>query len=46
MYREYRERADDPKTNRMVRTYLQKMEHYNLIVAKGENRGREYHLVR
>lgn len=42
LYEAYRKRADDPKTERTVRNYLQKLEHYNLIVAEGENRGRMY----
>lgn len=41
----YRERADDPKTERTVRNHLQKLEHYNLITAEGENRGRMYRAV-
>ncbi|WP_232688481.1 Cdc6/Cdc18 family protein [Halobacterium zhouii] len=45
LYAAYRERADDPKTNRTVRNYLQKMERYNLIRADGENRGRSYSSV-
>lgn len=42
LYERYRERVDDPKSDRMVRNYLQKMEHYNLIERRGENRGRVY----
>ena len=42
LYEEYRARADDPKSDRMVRNYLQKMERYNLVRAEGENRGRTY----
>ena len=42
LYSEYREQVDNPKTNRMVRNYLTKMEQYNLIRAEGENRGRTY----
>lgn len=42
LYEEYRARADDPKSDRMVRNYLQKMERYNLVRAEGENRGRMY----
>lgn len=45
LYTAYRERVDDPKTDRTVRNYLQKLEQYNLISAKGENRGRIYHPV-
>lgn len=42
LYEEYREQADDPKTERTVRNYLRKLEHYNLIEANGEGRGRTY----
>ncbi|MFC6838422.1 Cdc6/Cdc18 family protein [Halomarina ordinaria] len=42
LYREYRERVEEPKSDRMVRNYLSKMQHYNLISARGENRGRTY----
>lgn len=45
LYKEYRARIDDPKTNRMVRNYLEKMKHYNLIRAEGENRGRTYRIA-
>lgn len=46
LYDQYQQRADDPKTERMVRYHLQKMQHYNLIVADGENRGRTYRTVK
>lgn len=45
LYEEYRERAENPKTDRMVRNYLKKMERYNLVRAEGHNRGRTYHSV-
>jgi orc1/cdc6 family replication initiation protein len=45
LYEEYRERVENPKTDRMVRNYLQKMERYNLIAADGENRGRTYSIA-
>jgi orc1/cdc6 family replication initiation protein len=45
LYEEYRERVEKPKTDRMVRNYLQKMERYNLIAADGENRGRTYRIA-
>jgi orc1/cdc6 family replication initiation protein len=44
LYSEYGERADNPKTRRMLRNYLSKMEHYNLITAKGKKRGRIYQI--
>jgi Cdc6-like AAA superfamily ATPase len=42
LYEHYVERVNDPKTKRMVRNYLRKLRHYNLVVAEGENRGRIY----
>lgn len=45
LYEEYRARANEPKTDRMVRNYLQKMERYNLIESNGQNRGRTYQSV-
>ena len=45
LYEEYQERASDPRSKRMVRNYLQKMCHYNLIEAEGQNRGRRYRVV-
>ncbi|WP_129113177.1 Cdc6/Cdc18 family protein [Halegenticoccus tardaugens] len=42
LYDAYRERVDEPKTKRTVRNYLQKMEHYRLVVAEGEKRARTY----
>ncbi|WP_302083494.1 Cdc6/Cdc18 family protein [Salinibaculum rarum] len=42
LYEAYTDRVEDARTKRMVRNYLQKMEHYNLIKSRGENRGREY----
>ena len=45
LYAEYRDRVDDPKSDRMVRNYLRKMESYNLVRAEGQNRGRTYHSV-
>ena len=41
----YTEEVDDPRTKRTVRTYLSKMEQYNLLKAKGTSRDREYLLV-
>ncbi|MEF8915739.1 Cdc6/Cdc18 family protein [Natronomonas sp.] len=45
LYDAYTNRVDDPKTKRTVRNYMTKMDHYNLIVAEGENRGRHYRLA-
>jgi len=45
LYDAYREQADDPNSQRMVRNYLSKLEHYNLIVAEGNTKARRYHPV-
>jgi orc1/cdc6 family replication initiation protein len=42
LYEAYRDHVDKPKTNRTVRNYLTKMEHYRLIRAEGANRARTY----
>jgi len=42
LYDAYCDRADDPKTKRMVRNYLSKLEHYNLITAEGNTKARIY----
>ncbi len=45
LYDEYCTRVTDPKTQRMVRNYLSKLEQYNLIEADGKTRGRIYRTV-
>lgn len=45
LYSEYRERAKNPKTERSLRKYLNKMQHYNLIEAEGKGRWRKYKSV-
>lgn len=42
LYDAYCNRAENPKTKRMVRNYLFKLEHNNLIVAEGNTKGRIY----
>jgi Cdc6-like AAA superfamily ATPase len=42
LYERYRERVDDPKTDRTVRNYLSKMVQYDLLVAEGTSRDRVY----
>jgi orc1/cdc6 family replication initiation protein len=42
LYDAYCEQTDDPKTKRMVRNYLSKLEHYHLIVAEGNTKSRIY----
>lgn len=38
----YRERVEDPKTKRTVRTYLRKLEQYNLVESEGQGPSRVY----
>ncbi|UPV76877.1 orc1/cdc6 family replication initiation protein (plasmid) [Halorussus limi] len=45
LYEEYRERTDDPKTDRTVRNYLSKMDQYDVIEAEGTSRDRTYRSV-
>jgi hypothetical protein len=46
LYGQYTDRVDDAKSKRMVRNYLAKLEHYNLIVSEGQTKGRIYRLKR
>ncbi|WP_336339428.1 Cdc6/Cdc18 family protein [Haloarcula brevis] len=41
----YGDAVDDPRTKRTVRTYLSKMVQYNLLVAEGTSRDRQYSLA-
>lgn len=45
LYQEYRDRVDDPKADRTIRNYLNKLEQYNLITAEGSTRDRVYRCV-
>jgi Cdc6-like AAA superfamily ATPase len=45
LYAAYRERVDDPKTDRTVRNYLAKMEQYDLVRAEGTSSDRVYRVV-
>ena len=45
LYEAYRERVDDPKTDRTVRNYLSKMAQYDLVDAEGTSRDRTYRAV-
>ena len=40
LYERYTARATDPKTKRTVRTYLRKLEHYNLVESEGDGPSR------
>jgi orc1/cdc6 family replication initiation protein len=42
VYRGYRERVDDPRSDRTVRNHLQKLARYNLIRIEGTSRDRVY----
>jgi orc1/cdc6 family replication initiation protein len=42
LYEEYQYRVENPKTKRMIRNYLSKMDHYELIEVQGSTRGRVY----
>ena len=42
LYERYGDRVDDPKSVRTLRRYLDKMIHYNLVRAQGENSARTY----
>ena len=42
LYAEYEKQIEEPKTKRMLRNYLNKLEHYKLIVSSGKTRGRVY----
>jgi cell division control protein 6 len=44
LYEAYQEEVDEPKTRRTLRRYLNKMEAYELIEAKGEKSGKVYSL--
>ncbi len=44
LYERYREEMDEPKVERTLRKYLQKMDHYRLIESEGEGRWRKYSL--
>jgi Cdc6-like AAA superfamily ATPase len=44
LYEAYRKRVQDPKSDRTVRTYLQKMARYNLIEIEGTSRDRIYRI--
>lgn len=44
VYAQYQQRVEEPKTDRTVRKYLQKLIDYDLVEAKGEKRGRTYNI--
>lgn len=44
-YQEYRTRVKNPKSDRTVRNYLQKMKRYNLVRADGSTQDRIYHCI-
>jgi Cdc6-like AAA superfamily ATPase len=42
LFARYRAEVDDPRTKRTVRSYLGKLEHYNLVEGSGSGPSREY----
>jgi len=46
LYELHTEQVEDLKFKRTVRKYCSKLEHYNLVVAEGERRGRTYRPAR
>lgn len=42
LYDTYEERVEEPRTRRTLRTYLNKMEQYSLVVSEGSAQGRRY----
>lgn len=42
LYDKYEEQVAEPRSERMLRKYLNKMEHYNLVVSEGDGRWRTY----
>lgn len=45
LYQKYENRVEDPKTQRTVRNYLEKLAHYNLIKADGNTKARTYRAI-
>ena len=46
LYPEYRSRVEDPKSDRTIRNYLNKLERYNLVTSEGTTRDRVYRCIR
>ncbi|WP_135666693.1 Cdc6/Cdc18 family protein [Halorhabdus rudnickae] len=44
IYEQYTERVADPRTKRTIRSWLQKLERYNLVEAKGNGPNRSYRI--
>lgn len=45
IYERYCERVEDPNSDRMIRSYLKKLEHYDLIESMGSTRDRRYRVT-
>lgn len=45
LYAQYRDRVEEPRTERTLRAYLSKLEQYNLIDSEGETSRRTYTVV-
>lgn len=46
LYDRYCDAVDDPKTDRTIRSYLKKLEQYNLAEGEGSGPSRVYRIVR
>lgn len=44
LYERYTDRVDDPRTRRTMRSWLQKLTHYNLVEATGKGPNRTYRM--
>lgn len=44
LYGHYEDRVDEPRVERTVRTYLQKLIEYDLVESEGDKRGRQYRI--
>ncbi len=45
LYQRYEETVEEPRTERTVRKYVNKMEHYNLVESDGERKGKRIDTV-
>lgn len=45
VYERYGECVEDPRSNRQVRTYLSKMEHYNLVESEGQRQSKRWRAI-
>ncbi|WP_119816702.1 Cdc6/Cdc18 family protein [Halalkaliarchaeum desulfuricum] len=45
IYSRYEDRVDEPRSKRTIRTYLRKLEQYNLVESEGRGPSRRYEIV-